>query len=305
MILVALLTGLATAAGVFAEGRLGARAEGWSERLLELLLWVLVPVVTFVNMVHLHLNEQVGAGVAFGGLAVALTLLVAWRVGRGLLHLPDPSVGALMVAAAFGNTGFLGLPFVTALFGGGELANAIVYDLVLTSVGVVTVGFSVGAAFGNRAPAGATERARAILLRNPPLWAAAAGAIAPAALSPEWAVRATHELVYVLPVIGFFVVGVTLSAEAEEDRLGFPPPFTRPVAAALVMKLVLLPGVVLALSALLIDIPRPYPVQAAMASAINTLLIAHKFGLDRALIASVVAWSTALVVAAGLAVSLL
>ena len=42
-----------------------------------------------------------------------------------------------------------------------------------------------------------------------------------------------------------------------------------------------------------------------MASAINGIVVAHQYGLDRALVASVIAWSTAIVVAAGLAVALL
>jgi predicted permease len=41
-----------------------------------------------------------------------------------------------------------------------------------------------------------------------------------------------------------------------------------------------------------------------MASAINGLVIAHEYGLDRALVASVIAWSTAIVVGGGLVLAL-
>jgi predicted permease len=41
-----------------------------------------------------------------------------------------------------------------------------------------------------------------------------------------------------------------------------------------------------------------------MACGINTVLVAHTYGLDRSLAASAVAWSTAIVVATGLVVSL-
>ena len=117
--------------------------------------------------------------------------------------------------------------------------------------------------------------------------------------------HASHVLVYALPVLGFYAVGVTMAAEAEEDALPFPPPFTRPVGVALAIKLLLVPAVVLMLSALIIDIPESYPSLAAMATAINTLVIGHQFGLDRALIASAIVWSTTVVVVAGLVVSLL
>ncbi|MDQ4049141.1 MAG: hypothetical protein M3131_07150 [Actinomycetota bacterium] len=61
----------------------------------------------------------------------------------------------------------------------------------------------------------------------------------------------------------------------------------------------------LALSRLVLSVPDPYLVQAAMASAINAIVIAHEYGLDRALVAAAIAWSTFAVVAAGLAVELL
>jgi predicted permease len=42
-----------------------------------------------------------------------------------------------------------------------------------------------------------------------------------------------------------------------------------------------------------------------MPSAINAIVVAHTYGLDRGLIAAAIAWSTAVVVVAGLAVALL
>jgi predicted permease len=111
--------------------------------------------------------------------------------------------------------------------------------------------------------------------------------------------------VFAMLPLGFFVVGVTLAGEAEEGSIRFPPPITAPVSVALVLKLLLVPAVVFALSRLIIDVPDSYFSQAAMASGINSVLVAHAYGLDRALAASAIAWSTAIVVVAGLAVALL
>jgi len=303
VILVACMVGLATAAGVLAEHRLGKPAERSAGYVLDAMLWVLVPLITFLNVVGLQLDGRVAAGVAFGAIALALSLLAAYVIGGRVLGLSRAGVGALMLVSAFGNTGFLGLPFTVALFGGGELANAIIYDLILTTVGIFTVGFYIGAVFGS---GGRTrDRVRSFFARNPPLWASVAGVVAPVALAPDWAVNASHTLVYALPVLGFYAVGVTLAAESAEDHVKFPPPFTKPVAVALAIKLLLVPGIVLGLSAALFDIPDSYGPQAAMASAINALVIAHQFDLDRALVAAAIAWSTALVVAGGLAATLL
>jgi predicted permease len=135
--------------------------------------------------------------------------------------------------------------------------------------------------------------------------AAALGLVAPAALSPDWAVDAARVVVVAILPIGFFAVGVTVAAEAEEGRLKFPPPLTRPVVAAVALKLMLPPLVVLGLSSLLIDVPSAYLLQAAMACALNTLVVAHSYGIERGPTAAAILWSTAIVTAVGLVVALL
>ena len=49
-----------------------------------------------------------------------------------------------------------------------------------------------------------------------------------------------------------------------------------------------------------VDVPDAYLVQAAMPVGVNTLVVAHAYGLDRGLAAAALAWSTALALAAAL-----
>lgn len=304
MIPLAAVIAAATAAGFGAEHRLGDRAEEIAARILTLMLWVLVPPVIFFNIATLELTAEVGAGIGFAYAALLCVLATAYVVGTYVLRLPRPAVGALMVASALANTGYLGLPFSAALFGLDELPNAIAYDIVVSTIALVTIGFSVGAAFGTVAEH-PRERVVAFFSRNPVLWATAAALIAPAVLTPDWAVDASQAVVFAILPLGFFVVGVTLAAEAEEGELRFPPPFTRPVGAALGLRLLLAPAIMLTLSHVVHDVPESYLTQAGMASAINGLVIAHEYGLDRALVASVIAWSSTIVVAGGLVLALL
>jgi predicted permease len=74
---------------------------------------------------------------------------------------------------------------------------------------------------------------------------------------------------------------------------------------AVALKLLVPPLIVLGLSRLVIDVPDVYLSQAAMASAINNLVVAHEFELDRGLVAAAIAWSTAVVVPVGALVALL
>jgi predicted permease len=301
---IALTIAAATAAGFGVEHRLGElSAQRAANFVAKAMLWVLIPPVVFFNIADLHLTAGVGAGLAFGWVALGVSMGVAYAIGRWVLHLSRPSIGALMLAAAMGNTGYLGVPFTAALFGLDDVGDALAFDIAVSGMALLTVAFAVGAAFGTFAER-RRDRVVGFFTRNPALWAFFLALVAPAALAPEWAVDASQILVFAMLPLGFFVVGVALAVEAEEGAVKFPPPLTLPVAVALGLKLLLFPAVVVALSTLIIDVPDPYISQAAMASGINSVLIAHAYGLDRSLAASAIAWSTAIVVAAGLVVAL-
>lgn len=304
MIPIAAVIAAATAIGVGAEHRWAEGATRAASRLMSFVLWFALPVAAFFNLAALHFDAKIGAGLAFAYGGFAVTLAMAYLVGTRVLHLSRPGVGALMCVAVFGNTGYLGLPFNAALFGFDQIGTAVVFDVLVSSSLLVTVGFSIGAAFGTVASR-PRDRVRAFVTRNPPLWATVAGLLAPEALAPEWAVDGSRLLVFAVLPIGFFAVGVTLAREAEEGAAKFPPPMNVPVLAGILLKLGLLPGVLIALSVLVADVPETYPVQAAMCTGINTMLIADEYGLDRALTAAVIAWTTAIVIAVGLIVSLL
>ena len=55
------------------------------------------------------------------------------------------------------------------------------------------------------------------------------------------------------------------------------------------------------LAAPLIDLPAAYRLLSAMPSGLNSLVVAHAYGLDMEITAEAVTWSTAIVVAAPLA----
>jgi malate permease and related proteins len=304
VILLAAVIGAATAVGVGARGRYQEGAERLAGRAMSAVLWVLLPPIAFFNIADLELTPQVGAGIGFAYAAQAVTLAAAFALGTYVLRLGRPSVGALMCSAALANTGFLGLPLTAALLGFDQLGSAIVYDTLVSAVTLVTVGFSIAAAFGT-VGGRPRERARAFVTRNPPLWAAVAGFLAPAALAPAWAVDASRLAVFAVIPLGFFAVGVTLAAEAARAGSSFPPPLDGPVVCAIALKLLLPPAVVLALSQAVLEVPLTYVSQAAMASAVNNIVVANEYGLDRGLAAAAIFWTTALVVLAGLVVALL
>jgi len=296
----------ATAVGALGARRRTEGAEHLARRLMDAILWVLLPIVAFFNMAALELTIEVGAGIAFAYAGLAVTMTAAWLVGTRLLRLPRPATGALIVSAGLANTGYFGLPFNAVTLGFDALPEAVAYDVLVSGVALVTVGFSVGAAFGTEATR-AGDRVRAFLLRNPALWATVAGLLAPEALAPDWAVDGSRILVVASVPIGFFAVGVALAGESAGEGNGrrLPVALDRPVVAASALRLLVTPAVVLGLSALLVRVPEAYLIQAAMPTGVNTLVIAHAYGLDRRIAAGAIAWTTAIAVVVGVGAELL
>jgi predicted permease len=297
---VALTILAAMAAGTAAERRSPARAPVVARRTLKVMLFGVTPFVTFVNVAHLRLTADVGGGVLAGWAALALAGLIAWRLGRGVLRLPRPSTGGLINVAMQANTGYLGLPLCVAVLGSSHLPEAVAYDSFVQQPVFLIGVFAVAAAMGTNAGEGRRERARAFISRNPPLLASLAGLAAPAALAPHVLVLASRGLVFAMLPVGFFAVGVTLAAEGGRR---IPAPLTRPIAAALVLRLVIAPLLLVAIAAPFIDLPPSYALLAAMPAGLNCLTVAHVYGLDLRLASGAIAWSTLVAIAVGLAVT--
>lgn len=300
MILLAATIVVSAGAGIAFERRQGERAQNVARLVLAGMLYTLVPFIVFFNIARLEVNLDVGAGIALGWVTLLGVGALAYAIGTHALKLERPSVGALMACAMQVNTGYVGLPLIAALLGSHEIGRAAAYDALVTAPVLFLLVFAVGAAFGSEAGEGWRERMRNFFVRNPPLFAVLAAIVAPDSLAPDSLVDASHVLVYALVPLGFFAVGVILAQEADDGSFAIPPPLTAPVGVAIGLRLLVAPALLFALSLPLIDLPDPYLIQAAMPAGINTLVVGHAYGLDLKICSAAVAWTTGLVVAAGL-----
>lgn len=302
MLLVAVTVLLATAAGVALEHR-----TTWAVRAAQLslsgMLYLLVPFVSYANFAHLRLSVGAGIGLAIAYCGLGLAVAFTWWLGRRI-GTPRPALGGMMVCALIVNTGYLGYPMSVALLGPGALSHAVVYDQVVSSPMVFTGGFAVGAAFGQgeRTPIGA--RARAFFTRNPPLWGAVAGLLVPGAWAPQALVGASHVVVDALLVLGFLAVGIHLSSERRQDHaplLELPSP---QVLGALAGRFLINPALLGLVALAGVGIPSAYLLQALMPSGISCLIIGHAYQLNQRMVATVIVWSTIIVLAVALVIYL-
>jgi len=296
---------VATGAGVAAERRWPERAGHDSRRALLWILYLVLPPVTFFNLVHVSFDADLGGGIGLALIATMLAAATAWAVGSRVLRLTPPETGAAITCTLVANTAYLGYPLTIALLGSDQLGEAVAYDIAVGAPALLIGAFSAGAAFGTRAGEGAGQRTGAFFARNMPLYAAILALIAPASLAPDLLVEVSRVVVVAILPVGFFAVGAALMEDAGAEGLRMPPPLTRSTALVIATKLAVLPALLYLLALPLIDLPDTYLLMALMPSGLNSMIVTHAYGLDLATTAEAVTWTTAIVVVVALAASLL
>jgi len=293
-----------TLAGIAWERRDAAAAHRGAARVIRLIVWVLGPFVVLFVMPHIELRGGLGIGLVFAYLELALVGVLAYLISTRVLRRSRAVTGAVVCTSILGNTGYLGVPLVGALLGREHIADAVAWDATVSAVMLYGPAFAVGAALGSDSGDDRRARVRAFFTRNPVLYALIAGLLIPRSWSPDTVFHVAKWVASVgIVPLGFFVLGVNLIEEGH----GRWPPLAPPAALVTALRLLAAPAL---LGALVLisgaSIPKAFFLQAAMPSGINSLIVAHTFGLDLRTTAGAIAWSTvtALLGAAVLAVVL-
>ena len=219
--------------------------------------------------------------VALGALAVlALSARAGWS--RSV-------TGALLLVVPLGNTSFLGFPAVEALLGAEALPSAILYDQLGTFLALTTYGAVVAARYGTTGNAGTEggSALRRVVLRVavfPPFVALVAGFAARGVEIPPVVDDALRLLAMTLTPLAMVSIGLRLAGR----RLRWP---SGPVAAGLVLRLVVMPGVVLGAAAVLGGSGVAWDaavLESAMPSMVTAGIVATSAGLDEDTVTSLV-----------------
>lgn len=295
MALVLALIAAATTAGVLLDRRSPELAKRTSDLVVRVLVWVLMPFVVLMVVPHLTFAGGLGLGLVLAYVELALVGTLAFLISDRVLGLSRPVTGSVVCAVILANTGYLGVPLVSALLDHDEIANAVAWDALVSNVMLYLPAFAVGAAFGTTAGESPRERTVSFFTRNPVIYAVVLGFLLPESVSPD-ALFDIAKFVAgfgVLP-LGFFLLGVNLMEEKDElgERSAFPA-LSKPIALVCGLRLVVAPALLAILVVVLaVDVPDAFYLQAAMPSGINTLVVAHVFGLDLRTAAGAIAWST-------------
>ena len=231
---------VSVSAGIYGEHRWPDKAGSGSRRGLLLILYFVLPPIVFFNIAHVELTFGGGAGIGAGILTSVCVGLLAWFFAVPVLKLERPVAGAVICSAILANTSYLGYPMVYTLMGGEALTNAVLFDVVVSYLTLMIGAFGVGAAFGTKAGEGFRERLKAFFLKNPILFAAILGLLAPDAIAPDIAVDISRLLVGIPLVVGFFAVGAILTEEVRDGVMKIPPRPHKPLGAVIICRLVIM-----------------------------------------------------------------
>lgn len=229
------------------------------------------------------------------GLAAAGVLAGFWLAATGcrLCRVAEPTRGALILAAAFPNVTYLGLPVLEATFGPWARGVAIQYDLFACTPLLLTLGILTARRLGTVDSGGATQGVVRPLLQVPALWAALLAVILNVLDSAQPVAVAS-----LLRLLGNAVAPLMLIALGLGlGWLGAAPRQLLRVVPVLLIQLLLMPLLVwgLALAAGLdSQLLAPVVLEAAMPSMVLGMVICDRYGLDSAFYAMAVTFSTAL-----------
>jgi predicted permease len=262
--------------------------EDFRKSINQLVLNVLLPALIF----------KVIATSDLGGELVAIPLAMAAGIGACLavalglfawLPIARPTKGALVLACAFGNVTYLGLPVLQGVFPDTPLVVAKV--AVLCEVTVTPLNFVVGSLLAMRFGEQGSGLGQSLrqLLRLPPLWAMAAALVCNLLRVPvpEFALHAAGVLGNA--VSGLMVLSLGMALRRQQfTHLG-------PLLAAGGFKLLLCPFVVFAVAGAF-ALPAHYleavTLEGAMPTQLLTLAIADRYRLDDKLLAQAILLST-------------
>jgi len=219
-----------------------------------------------------------------------IAIILIMRIVCNYCNMPRAAAGAILLAAAFPNATYLGLPILEASLGPEGRSIAIQYDLFACLPLLLSVGIALAASYGE-----ATKKENPLLslMKVPALWAALIAVALNASDVPlhteleDWLQMLANG---VAPIM-LIALGLSLNFTKDQLRL------IRPITPAIISKLILMPIVVWGVT-LIADmegvLQQGVVLEAAMPSMVIGMVICDRYKLDTSIYAATVTVTTAL-----------
>ena len=267
----------------------GMEADGVRRVITSLVYTLLLPAL----VLSVLWKTPLGLDTIKIALVAAAGVIAALLASQGLFRrsaAPKTVAGALILAAAFPNVTYLGLPVLEKTFGAWARSVALQYDLFACTPLLLTVGILIARRHGSSSD---SDHPVVALLKVPPLWAAIVAVILNLTGVPL--PGALEEFLHtlgngVIPLM-LIALGMALSWETRQlQRL----PLLLPVLAIQLLAMPLLAWALTALLGLHGELRTAVVLEAAMPCMVLGVVVCDRYGLDTSLYATTVTASTAL-----------
>ncbi len=268
----------------------GLSAEQTRQVLTAVVFYLLLPAMVLEVLwsadIGLHSFQYTLLGVG----SIVFAMLCLWMVGT-LFKFEDRRMGAMILAAAFPNVTYLGLPVLEQTFGSWARSVVIQMDLFAVTPLLFTVGAMVARHYGEESAA--KPRSLWLFFNAPPFWAAAVAVIlnVNGMVAPDWLLGILQKLSAAVVPLMLFSLGLALSWKAVSLR---NIPYVIPV---IIIKMALMPLFAMVLVGYL-PITGEYRAAAvldlSMPSMLLGIVFCDRYRLDSSLYAMAVTVTTAI-----------
>jgi len=268
----------------------GLTAEQTRQVLTTFVYYLLLPAMVLEVLWTADIGLQSFQYTTLGVGCILFGMLFSWMTGT-LFKFEDKRLGAMILAAAFPNVTYLGLPVLEQTFGSWARSVVIQMDLFATSPFLFTIGIMVARRYGDDT----TEKPKSALsfLNAPPFWAAAIAVILNLSgfAAPVWFAGVLQKLSAAVVPLMLVSLGLALSWKSMTSR---NIPYVLPV---ILIKMLLMPLFAIVLVNYL-PMEGKYKAAAvldmAMPSMVLGVVFCDRYRLDSALYAMTVTVTTAL-----------
>lgn len=252
----------------------------------QVIIYVGLPAFIFDAVHRADLRPGLLGVIAVAWWVFAVMLLAGWLFARWL-KLPHALAGGFIITAALGNTGYIGYPVTSALYGDKGLPEAIFYDVFGTVFALALVGLLVAQRFGDN------DEARVNPIRElftfPAVSALLLALVTRPIAIPIPVMNGLGALASMVAPLVMLSVGLSLRFETVGSRV-------RELALLGGLRLLVAPMLGLGLGVLILGHGESLGVatlEAGMPAMMLTLVVGERFGLDTDFIASAILVTTA------------
>jgi predicted permease len=271
-----------------ALGRTTLLPANASEVLNLVVLYVCLPAAVLLYVPRLHMEWSLLGVALTPWLLMGATWLLVTLAAR-LWKFRRDEYAVLLLCVGLSNSSFIGYPMVRALLGEDAVQYAVVYDQFGTFMLLSTVGIYTIARYSGDATPGGRDIALRIA-RFPPAWALLFGLTLMPEQPPEWIASGLRRLAEAMLPLVMLAVGLSIQLKLPRDEV-------RPLAAGLVLKLLVMPALALPVS-LAFAMPdamlRANVLESAMPTMISAAALAMAHGLAPRLAAALVGYGIVL-----------